>query len=170
MSGEQGIGSGDVVELTFVVLEKSGDEGVDDEVLDDTWSTERYAYIQGEGQMPPGFEARIEGLNADDIFDFVVPFAEAYGKHNNQMVQKIEADQLPAGLKPGMVVHMEMPGQPEGVPPLIFHVKSVKEGMVKLDGNHPFAGKDLRFMGKIRGVREATGMELMTGRIEREPN
>ena len=57
----------------------------------------------------------------------------------------------------------------EGIaPPLIFHVADVGESIVKLDGNHPFAGKDLRFMGRIRRVRAATEEEMRTGRIARD--
>ncbi len=152
-----------VVMLTFVVVE------VDGEVLDDAWATEPYAYIHGKGQMPIGFEQGIDGLEEGDTFDFDVPSELAYGKHNNQMVQKIESSQLPPGLKPGMVIQMELPGHPTDAPPLIFHVKSISdEGIVRLDGNHPFAGKDLRFMGKVRGVRLALARELETGRIRRD--
>lgn len=160
------VAEGVVVELTFVVIEVL-EEGPG-EVLDDAWSRERYAYIQGRGQMPVGFEEGVEGLGVDDIFEFDVEPARAYGAHNNQMVQKIHASQLPPGLRPGMVIQMELPGQPEGVPPLIFHVKSVsQDGLVRLDGNHPFAGKTLRFAGKIRGARLATEEEARTGRIRR---
>lgn len=155
-----------VVELTFVVIERLA-EG-NGELLDDMWSSERYAYIHGVGQMPAGFEEGVAGLMAGEIFEFDVPSARAYGAYNNQMVQKIHASQLPPNLKPGMVVQMELPGQPEGVPPLVFHVKSVSdEGIVKLDGNHPFAGKDLRFTGMVRNVRLASEEELRTGRIRR---
>ena len=158
---------GAVVELTFVVLEVEEGAVVGD-VLDDTWSSERYAYIHGQGHMPVGFEEGVSGLVEGDVFEFDVPCERAYGAHNNQMVQKIHASQLPPNLRPGMVVQMELPGQPEGVPPLVFHVKSVsRDGLVRLDGNHPFAGKTLRFMGKIRAVRLAQPEELQTGRIRR---
>lgn len=156
------VSEGQVVSLTFVVMQVDGD------VLDEAWSTTPYTYLHGCDQMPVGFERGVEGLKVDAIFEFDVSSEQAYGKHNNQMVQKIAAEQLPPGLKPGMVVHMELPGHPEGVPPLVFHVKGINdEGMVRLDGNHPFAGKDLRFMGKIRAVRPALSEELSTGRIKR---
>jgi len=93
---------------------------------------------------------------------------KAYGERNPKLVQKVERDQLPPNLKPGMVVQMEVPGLEGIAPPLIFHVADVGESIVKLDGNHPFAGKDLRFMGRIRRVRPATEEEMRTGRIARD--
>lgn len=150
-----------VVIMTFVVVEVGGD------ILDNSWASEPYGYIHGLGQMPEGFEDGVEGLEAGSTFEFDVPMDRAYGPSNNQLIQKVSPDQLPAGLVPGMVVHMEVPGMEGLVPPLVFHVKSVKEDVIKLDGNHPMAGKDLRFMGRIREVRAASADEIKSGRIER---
>ncbi|GEM_PF-5868765 len=157
------VADGMVVVLTFVVVSLENDE-----VLDDRWSKEHYAFIQGRKQMPRGFEEGIEGLKADDRFEFDVSSEKAYGERNPKLVQKVERDQLPPNLKPGMVVQMEVPGLEGIAPPLIFHVADVGESIVKLDGNHPFAGKDLRFMGRIRRVRPATEEEMRTGRIARD--
>lgn len=149
-----------VVVMTFVVAE------VDGEVLDNAWAEEPYAYIHGRQQMPEGFERGVEGLRAGEVFEFDVSRELAYGEHNSQLVQKVAVDQLPPGLSPGMVVKMAIAGL-EGAP-LLFHVASIRDGVARLDGNHPFAGKDLRFMGKIRQVRPATPRELATGRISRQ--
>lgn len=157
------VADGMVVVLTFVVVSLENDE-----VLDDRWSKEHYAFIQGRKQMPRGFEEGIEGLKADDRFEFDVSSEKAYGERNPKLVQKVERDQLPPNLNPGMVVQMEVPGLEGIAPPLIFHVADVGESIVKLDGNHPFAGKDLRFMGRIRRVRAATEEEMRTGRIARD--
>ena len=156
------IAAGRVVALTFRVFEA----GAAGEALDDTWAERAYGYIHGMGQMPAGFERALEGLVAGESFDFEVERDDAYGERNNQMVQKIEAERLPPGLKPGMIVQMELPEHPPGAPPLLFHVKSVHEGVVRLDGNHPFAGKSLRFVGQIRAVRLATAEELAAGRLK----
>jgi FKBP-type peptidyl-prolyl cis-trans isomerase SlyD len=42
-------------------------------------------------------------------------------------------------------------------------VKSVSDAAVVVDLNHPMAGQDLHFIGKIISVREATEEELSHG-------
>lgn len=159
---QQGVQAESVVVLTFVVVDAQTEE-----ILDDAWATQPYAFIHGRKQMPRGFEQGIAELKSQDVFEFDVPPELAYGDHNSQHVQKVEPGQLPPHVKPGMVVHMEVPGLEGIAPPLIFHVTKVTEKLVHLDGNHPFAGKTLRFMGKIREVRPASAQELETGRINR---
>lgn len=154
------IKTGCVVTLNFSVW------GEDGELLDDAWTVREYGYIQGFHQMPRGFEANLEELVASAIFEFEVLCADAYGARNNQLVQKVDASQFSAEVVPGMVIQMEVAGE-AGAPPLLFHVKSVREGVVHLDGNHPFAGRDLRFEGEVLGVREASEEELLTGRLKR---
>lgn len=160
----QRVESGCVVVMTFVVAE-AGDGG---EVLDNAWASRPYAYIQGQGQMPPGFEARMRGRQPGERFEFEVPCEQAYGPHNSQLVQKIDPAQLPPGLEEGMAIEMAVPSRPGA--PLVFHVIEVREDRVRLDGNHPMAGEDLRFMGRVRQVRLATAQERASGRVIREPS
>jgi FKBP-type peptidyl-prolyl cis-trans isomerase SlyD len=55
-------------------------------------------------------------------------------------------------------------GQLEGTTddgtPRVFHVLKIKGDQVFLDGNHPLAGKELKFVLKVTGVRKATGEEI----------
>ena len=150
------IRDGCVVVMTFVVAEVGG------EVLDRHWASAPYAYIQGRGHMPQGFEQHVAGLSAPAAFEFEVE--QAYGPINSQMVQKVETSRLPEGLVPGATLHVALPGS-ESLEPIPFRVKQMGDEITTLDGNHPFAGKDLRFMGKIRAVRRATSEELRSGRV-----
>ena len=133
------------VEVTFVVV-----DDVTEEVLDRERASVPHRFVMGRRQMPAGFEARLVGLEPGAAFEFVVPAEEAFGPRNSQLVQKIRRENLPPGIAPGMVVEMAVDGL-EGAP-LVFHVASVGEELVKLDGNHPMAGRSLRFMGKVRAV------------------
>jgi FKBP-type peptidyl-prolyl cis-trans isomerase SlyD len=143
------VGPGRLVEVTFVVVDDATDE-----VLDRERATTPHAFVVGRGQMPAGFEARLSGKAPGETFEFVVPEEEAFGAHNNQLVQKVKRSSLPEGIVVGMVIELEVDGV--AAAPLLFHVASVGEEVVKLDGNHPFAGRSLRFMGKVRDVRPAT--------------
>jgi len=144
------IEAGSRVVLTFVVLDATHD--AEHEVLDRTHAKEPRELTIGGGHGIRGLESGIMGLTEGDTFDFVVDIEDAYGAHNNQMVQKVSRATLPEGLHEGMVIHLGIPGL-EDVMPLVFHVTKIAGDIVTLDGNHPYAGKRLRFMGKVRGVQ-----------------
>ena len=44
-----------------------------------------------------------------------------------------------------------------------MRVIKIEGDKVFLDGNHPFAGKKLHYIGKVLEVREATSEELKSG-------
>lgn len=44
-------------------------------------------------------------------------------------------------------------------------VTQIANGQITLDGNHPFAGKDLLFRVVVVGVRDATAQDLQTGEV-----
>ena len=44
-----------------------------------------------------------------------------------------------------------------------FVITKIEDDVVTADGNHPFAGKDVRFEIEVTGVREATEKELEKG-------
>jgi FKBP-type peptidyl-prolyl cis-trans isomerase SlyD len=47
-------------------------------------------------------------------------------------------------------------------------VVDVTEEMVKMDFNHPLAGRDLTFTGIVHSIREATAEELDHGHVHGE--
>ena len=48
---------------------------------------------------------------------------------------------------------------------MVFTVTDIAEGKVVLDGNHPWAGKSLRFDCHILDVRPATEEEVAHGHV-----
>jgi FKBP-type peptidyl-prolyl cis-trans isomerase SlyD len=47
----------------------------------------------------------------------------------------------------------------------VFTVTDIADGKVVLDGNHPWAGKRLRFECRILDVRPATQEEIQHGHV-----
>ena len=76
-----------------------------------------------------------------------IPAEEAYGPHHPQNVLEVERSQFPPGmpLEVGSVIQGNAPNG-EQVP---FTVVEVTASLVKLDRNHPLAGKDLTFEIKL---------------------
>jgi FKBP-type peptidyl-prolyl cis-trans isomerase SlyD len=74
-------------------------------------------------------------------------------------------DDLPEDLlTPGNIVPM----QDNQGNPLNGKVISVDENQVILDFNHPLAGSNLHFTGRIVAVREATPQELEHGHVHHD--
>ncbi len=135
------------VAVRFVVHDRDG------AIVDEAHAREPLVYRQGARAFLAAVELALEGRQAGDTFDVEVTMEDAYGAHNNQMIQKIARASLPEGLRVGMVVQLEVPGMEGLAPPLIFHVHKLDETFAHLDGNHPLAGKDLRFVGEVVAVR-----------------
>lgn len=98
----------------------------------------------GQGQVIPGFENAIIGMNVGDKKSEKVTAENAYGQHAKEMVVEVKKEQFPAGtdLKVGQVFEI---GSKEGGQKSIVKVVGLTDDTVTLDGNHPLAGQDLTF-------------------------
>ena len=119
-------------------------------------------YIQGAGNIVPGLERALEGLQKDDAKQVVVTAEDGYGPHDPQGVQEVPKDAFGGELPE--VGHQYTARGPEGevVP---FVVKEIKPEVVVVDLNHPLAGQELHFDVAIREVREATDEEKEHGHV-----
>jgi len=133
----------------------------DGEVVDASAPGEPLTYLQGEGQIVPGLESALEGLDVGDRKQVVVSPAEGYGEHDARGIQEVPKGAFPADFdpKPGMELTAEGP-QGEPVP---FVVREVRPQTVLIDLNHPLAGKTLHFDVTVREVRAATEEERAHG-------
>jgi len=114
----------------------------------------------GKGQIIPGLEKALCGMNKDDSSDILVPAAEAYGEYNEEAIQTLPIEQFEGvELKEGLTLY----GQGEDGQTVQVTVKSFTDKDVTIDFNHPLAGKDLMFSVKVLSEREATEDEIATG-------
>lgn len=141
------IGPGKRITLHFSVALTTG------EVLDSTHEREQApSFVFGDGSLLPGFEQAITGLQAGDQKRFVIAAVDAFGEWREDNVQHFPRHQFQEMLlEPGMVMHFsdasgaELPGV----------IKSLPEGRVEVDFNHPLAGRDLVFEVDIIRVVDA---------------
>ena len=82
--------------------------------------------------------------------------ADAFGVRDESLVRTIPKSEFPPGVKVGG----QLEGRTDDGTPHVFHVMKIKGPVVLLDGNHPLAGKSLRFSLKVTGVRAATAVEI----------
>lgn len=99
----------------------------------------------GAGQIIPGFEDALIGMEKGDEKEITLQPTEAYGDHNPNLVQKIPKDQLPNEVMEGMMLVVSLPN---GVQ-MPVKVTGVTDEFVTIDLNHPLAGKVLKFKIKI---------------------
>jgi len=97
----------------------------------------------GGGQVIPGFDKAITGMEVGEKKTVTIPSAEAYGPHSDERTFMVPRDNLPPGYDPkvGEVMRMETKeGQQMNV-----IITEVNEDSVRMDANHPLVGKDLIF-------------------------
>ena len=121
------------------------------EVVDSNMGEAPLSFMTGKQQIIPGLESRMQGMSAGESGDILVPAAEAYGEYNPEATQTIPREQF-AGidLQEGMTLY----GQSDDGQTVQVTVKSFNDQEVTVDFNHPLAGKDLRFSGKVLEVIE----------------
>jgi len=115
----------------------------DGTVFDSSLNEEPLEFTIGEGQVIPGFEEAVIGMNTGQTKITKIKSDKAYGSYREDMVLVVERDRLPEEIHPEVGQQLEM-RNPDGTG-LVLTVKEVGESNVTLDANHPLAGQDLRF-------------------------
>lgn len=129
--------------------------------LDSSEGAEPLSYLHGHNNIVPGLETALEGLVVGDHKVVDVPMALAYGPRDEDAVIDAPRDQFPSHTHVGQVVQAK---KPDGQMVLLM-VVAVDDDTVRLDPNHPLAGKDLTFDITIRKVEQATAEELEHGHV-----
>ncbi|MBA7531725.1 FKBP-type peptidyl-prolyl cis-trans isomerase SlyD [subsurface metagenome] len=115
----------------------------DGTVFDTSVDCDPLQFTIGEGQIIPGFEQAVLGMNPDESKTIKIPTDEAYGTRREEMVMVVDRNQLPADLNPAVGQQLQN-RQPDGQT-IVVTVTEVSESSVTVDANHPLAGKDLTF-------------------------
>jgi len=158
-----------VVTLTYEL--RINDENGEQNLIETANEEHPMVFIHGMSGLPEQFEEQLEGLNEGDAFDFKLAAEEGYGEYNPAALVDLPMDvfeiegSVPENmLEEGNFIPM---ADSEGNQ-LQGRVVEVKEDSVKMDFNHPLAGKELYFKGKVEKVREATDEELDHGHVHGE--
>ena len=97
------------------------------------------------GQIIPGFEEAVVGMNPGDSKTTELPVEKAFGPYREERVVVVPKGQFTGHwhLEPRVGERVQVP-RPDG-PPMNVTVTNVTESEVTLDANHPLAGEDLTF-------------------------
>lgn len=147
-----------VVTLTFQLYDTDGT------LLEQTDEPITYLHGGHSGMLPKLEEALVSKKAGDEISVRVEP-VDAFGDYDPELVKIEPADRLPPEVEVGMQFEAyASPDEREGEG-TVFTVTDIADGKVVLDGNHPWAGKSLRFDCRILDVRAATEEEVAHGHV-----
>ena len=104
----------------------------------------------------PKIEEALDGQEAGHEVTLDLQPEDAFGQRDESLVRVIPKSEFPPGVKVGG----QLEGRSDDGHPRIFHVMKIKGPEVHLDGNHPLAGKALKFQLKVTGVRAASAEEI----------
>ena len=97
----------------------------------------------GDGNVIPGFEQAIIGMNPGDCKTVVIPADQAYGERMDEMVAVVDRKDIPTDLPLEVGSQLEVTQEDGNSFPVL--ITEVNESTVTLDANHPLAGRDLTF-------------------------
>lgn len=129
------------------------------ETFDSSTGREPLEFEVGSGMVIPGFDEGVTGMTVGEKKTVNIPFAEAYGPKNPEMVIEMPKDRFPEDMQVevGMPLMMsDQQGQQFQVT-----IAEIKEEAVMLDANHPLAGQDLIFDLELVEIVGATPLIIM---------
>lgn len=151
------IGKDTAVTVRYKVTDAQG------KVLDKGDGAQAYLH-GGYGGTFPKIEQALEGQEVGHAVDIELLPEDAFGVHDENLVLTIPKTQFPPGVKVGG----QLQGTDDRGQTQSFTVVKIKGDQVLLDGNHPLAGKTLRFSVKVLAVRAASAEEIAHGHVHGE--
>lgn len=124
-----------------------------------------FEFISGFGVTLPDFEKQVEGLKKGDEFNFTLTKEQAYGESEPERIVDLERDVFNIDGRfdhERVFVGAILPLQNEDGQYFHGKVLAIDDKQVRIDLNHPLAGRDLNFSGHIVESREATNDEIQS--------
>jgi peptidylprolyl isomerase len=115
----------------------------DGTTFDSSQGRDPLEFTVGSGQIIPGLDKAIPGMEVGDKKTVQVPAEDAYGETNPEARQDVPRAEIPDDIPLDLGTQLQVQAQGGQVLPVT--VVAVTEEVVTLDANHPLAGKDLTF-------------------------
>ncbi|TCD13113.1 FKBP-type peptidyl-prolyl cis-trans isomerase [Oricola cellulosilytica] len=122
----------------------------DGTVFDTSEGREPLKFELGAGQVIPGLDKAMRGMEVGATKTVTIEVDEAYGPHHEEGVHVVERSSLPPEVEtqPGTQLQAS---SPDGNV-INLTVVAADDKTVTMDANHPLAGKDLTFDIKLVAV------------------
>ena len=159
MAEELKVDDGKVVSMHYTLQ-------VDGRVVDSSEGQEPLQFIQGMGHIIHGLEHELYDMKIGEKKDVVVAPKDGYGVGDPEAFMDVPRESFPPDvpLKPG--TELELRDQSDQ--PVYARIEEVSDQNVRLNMNHPLAGKELHFSVQIANLRPATDEEVSHGHVHDE--
>ncbi len=138
-------------------------DGDNREKIEEAPTTKPFEFISGFGVTLDEFEKQIVELEPGAQFDFELTKDQAYGDFEEERVLDLDRSifQINGHFDhENIFVDAIVPLQNEEGNRFYGRVLDITEDKVKMDLNHPLAGKTLNFKGRVLEKREASNQEI----------
>ena len=115
----------------------------DGSVFDSSVERETLQFTIGKGQVLHGVEQAVIGMRPQESKTVLVPAAEAYGPHRDEMTTQVQRSQFPKSVE--LKVGQRLQINQKNGQSIAVSVLGLSDSTVTLGANHPLAGKDLTF-------------------------
>lgn len=151
MTEELKVDDGQVVSMHYTLH-------VDGRLVDSSEGGEPLQFIQGMGHIIPGLEHQLYDMKIGDSKKVMVAAKDGYGEVDAQAFMDVPRQAFPNSVPLETGTELELRDQ--SGQPVYARIDTVRDDNVRLDMNHPLAGKELHFDVKIAGLRLATDEEI----------
>lgn len=134
-------------------------------LVEETTKEQPFVFITGFDAALDALEERLENLNRGDKFDFELEKEKAFGEYEPSRVIELNKEMFIVDGQfdsKNIFKGAQIPLKNEDGNFFIGTVLEIGDAAVKVDLNHPLAGKKLNFKGYIIENREATKDEIKT--------
>jgi FKBP-type peptidyl-prolyl cis-trans isomerase SlyD len=142
-----------VVSLAYELRLENG------EVFDKSEDQAPLEFVQGRGQIIPGLENALYGMQIGEEKEVVISPEEGYGEYDEEDLDVVPRRSFPDHLELNQGMGLRLRDKKTGEV-YIAYVSELDEEKAVLDYNHPLAGETLHFQVRVVDLREATNEEL----------
>lgn len=167
------------VSIAYTLKERTG------KILEEVPCTHPFVYIHGYNNIIPGLEDALSGRRLNETFSVDINADLGYGPYRQDLILEVPKDELSEIGEIWLGMELEMYQDedmrefqlPETADEFIdglnlddddeadgiYIIKEIRKNTVIVDGNHPFAGKDLTFDVTVVAIDAPSFTELESG-------
>lgn len=125
-------------------------------------SAQPMSYLHGGyGAVFAAVERALHGKAAGHEEHIPLAPGDAFGEVNRNLLRAEPRERFPTEVSAGLRFQGHAENDDQSI---VYTVIAVTEDSVVVDGNHPLAGRHLRFKCRVEAVRAATAEEIAAGR------